>query len=128
MTDETLTDRQRAYIAAVKSNTEGMIALSTGLCSGCHRCANDLGYGTGLAGMADFALAVENGDEVDESGFSNAGCDICGCSLGNTLEVYHYCDENDKIIHGWGVCPDCCCYLANGDIPPDSSLEWISPQ
>jgi hypothetical protein len=104
--------QEKEYMESVEHNTKGMNALSSGYCPTCSECASMLGMD-----QKEFDEAYENGTICDEGGFSRYGCDICGSSLGTTVYSYHWLDENNDIQHGEGMCQDCVCYIANGDIP-----------
>ena len=102
-----------AYTGNFEHFTKGMDALSTGHCPGCEQCADDHGVD-----QDTFDAGVESGEIPNEGSFSWSGCDLCGSALGGTLEPYHYWDkETDTIVHGFGACVDCICYIANGDEP-----------
>jgi hypothetical protein len=142
MTTE-LTPKQQEYIEAVERNTAGLTAVSTGPCPGCKQCRDEYGitvpcecqnlpdcegepdpfcddcdgHGDRQPTMAEFSEQWSNGKIVEEGGFSWDGCDICGSSLGGTMEPWHGVDSSNKIIHGDCACVDCVVYLANGDIP-----------
>jgi Fe-S-cluster-containing dehydrogenase component len=98
-----MTTAQADYAARVERNTEGMQALSTGICPGCTTCMDTYGY--------------------DEPAFSWQGCDICGSSLGGDMEPYHYLDDDGEIQHGDNACTDCIMFLAYGDTPAHLETE-----
>lgn len=105
------------YEKRVQANTEGLAAVSTGVCPGCETCRDQFAPD---ATKEEFDELVSSGQVFDEGGFSWRGCDICGSSLGGTVEVWHYIDENGDICHEDNACVDCVCYLANGDLPEDA--------
>lgn len=106
---------RKEYDETMANNVKEMPALSTGLCPNCAECANDMGYGEDIASYnADLESGKLSGYG---SGFSWSACEICGDTDGGDREPYHYVDANGDIVHGYGACPDCVCYLANGDYP-----------
>jgi RecJ-like exonuclease len=140
----------QAFIDSVEFYTRGLTAVSSGLCPGCEQCREDYGRrvpcsrcgGTGevfirpwgwvecvlcegqgerLESMESFEDAWSNGTVNSEPFFSWRGCDTCGSSLGGDFEVWHAIDSvTGGIVHGERCCPDCMCYLANGDVPGDN--------
>lgn len=104
-----------AFTEAVKCNTEGLEAVSTGFCAGCETCRKEWGFKTEQAAQA----AVDSGKIVNEPHFSWSPCEICGSSLGGDREEAHAVDATGEIIHLGGACVDCMIYLANGDEPKD---------
>ena len=112
------TQKQKIWMQRFEDRTEGMEALSTGLCPDCEECADSFNME-----LPELNAGIENGDVFDEGGFSWSGCDLCGNTLGNTLYYYHYIDSNGGINHGFGACGDCVCYIANGDVPDDEYIQ-----
>jgi len=111
-----LTPKQRKFVLAIDANTEGLEAVSTGICPGCETCRKE--YAADLS-AEEFHEAWHNGQICAEPFFSWRGCDICGSHLGGSFEPWHAVDANGEIIHGERACVDCVCYLANGDLPED---------
>jgi len=71
----------------------------------------------------------QNGEIVDEPGFSSHPCEICGSNLGGDRHTAHALirtalpghvqgDDYDKteIVH-LEICMDCVLYMSNGDLP-----------
>jgi hypothetical protein len=128
--------KRKDYIEQMQRNTEGMQSLSTGLCPNCAECASDMGYGDDIARYnADLESGKLSGAG---SGFSRSACEICGDTDGGDREPYHYVDANGDIVHGFGACTDCVCYVAN-QAPPyrdielalanlESAMDWIENQ
>ena len=112
MTSE-LTQAQQAFIDAIARNTEGLTAVSTGLCPGCPECAFDYCLPQD-AFDASYEVGMPN-----EPHFSRQPCDLCGSSLGGDREVWHALDADGELVHGDGVCGACVDYLANGNLPKD---------
>lgn len=75
-----------------------------------------------VPGFGRLAVALDRGEMestrqcADEGGFSWAGCDSCGSSLGGNLSPAHYIGDAGEIVH-CSVCVDCMMYHANGDLP-----------
>ena len=114
-----MTTAQADYAARVERNTEGMQALSTGICPGCTTCMDTYGYDDPAA----FEEAWSTGEVNAEPAFSWQGCDICGSSLGGDMEPYHYLDQDGEIQHGDNACTDCIMFLAYGDTPAHLETE-----
>lgn len=62
---------------AIKANTEGLTAVSTGACPGCGTCQKLYEYDSQEA----FDKAYKAGKVVHEPHFSHHGCDLCGSPL-----------------------------------------------
>jgi hypothetical protein len=144
--------KKSTYAERVERNTEGLTAVSVGVCPGCPTCLDEYGLtlpcsccnGTGynrvrLYGnvdcpvcdgdgkrketMEEFEERWSSGGVIDEPSFTWHGCDVCGSTLGLDAQVWHALDANNEIIHGEHACHDCACYLANGDEPEDSDED-----
>jgi hypothetical protein len=130
---------------AVASNLEGVSAFSTGVCAGCDECLRNHGYTHKWSGNLQRKKAQadwESGKWSDESGFTWSDCPSCGMTLGHdgyvghgivTVPVYttvtvrtpqglvkkRVATKRTKQVmqHYDGICTDCVCYHANGDIP-----------
>ena len=128
-----------AYAERVEAYLEGLEAVSTGGCPGCHECGLDVvpcddcsgtGFADGLTlgtgsdgedcpacdgmGSRDYV----DGDEVGEGpepGFSWSPCEICGSSLGGDRHAFHALSSGE-LVHLDG-CTDCVMYVANGEEP-----------
>lgn len=125
---------------AIERNTQGLTAVSTGVCGACKQCRNEYGLfvpcecgGDGtyeseemcdvcfdnrqgrLMTMEEFGVAVSSGKIFSEGNFIRRGCDLCGSSLGGRMEPWHAIDANGELIHGDCACVDCVVWLANGD-------------
>lgn len=109
-----LTAKQRDFVIAIDANTEGLDAVSTGVCPGCETCRDE--YGPDMS-EEEFDEALSSGKIVAEPFFSWHGCDLCGSSLGGNFEPWYAVDKNGEITHGDRACVDCVVYLANGDLP-----------
>ena len=70
--------------------------------------------------MERFAEDWSSGKVFSEGSFSQAGCGICGSSLGGTLYPWHALDSDGELLHFDDACVDCVVYLANGDEPEAS--------
>lgn len=93
-----------------KQQTEGLEAVSCGLCPGCAQCANDYGMD-----QDEFDAAYEGGEVFDEGNFSHSSCDTCGSHLGGDRYASHALLDGE-IIH-MESCVDCLMYIANGETP-----------
>lgn len=111
-----LTRKQRDFVLAIDANTEGLKAVSTGICPGCETCREEYAPD---ASMEEFEEMCSNGEVCAEPFFSWHGCDLCGSPPGGDFEPWHAVDENGEIVHGERACVDCIMYLANGDLPED---------
>jgi len=135
-----LTKKQQRFVDAIERNTEGLTAVSTGICPGCEQCRDEYGRpvpcgkcAAGLIGDEDCPHCDGTGhrpptlEEFEEQWstqeaycepyFSWSGCDLCDSSLGGNMEPWHGVDENNEIMHFEHACTDCVVYLANGDLP-----------
>ena len=101
------------YIESFERRTRGLEAISCGLCASCSDCQSAFDVGEKkLQAMIDKGLS-------DEGGFSRAGCDCCGSSLGQNLYAAHALIDLDgrKVLIHLEVCSDCVMFVANGDLP-----------
>lgn len=138
-----MTKKQQRFVDAIERNTEGMTAVSTGICPGCEQCRDEYGRpvrcecqdnpendgepdpdceqcdGTGQRPptMEEFEEQWSTQEAYCEPFFSWSGCDLCDSRLGGNFEVWHAVDANNEIFHGEHACTDCVMYLANGDLP-----------
>jgi len=105
-----------AFTEAIKCNTQGLEAVSTGFCAGCETCRKEWGRGD----MTEQAArdAVESCEIVNEPHFSWSPCVLCGSRLGGDREDAHAVLDGE-LVHLGGACVDCMIYLANGDEPVD---------
>jgi len=101
------------YTDRFERETEGLDALSTGICPGCPECASAFGME-----QEEFDAAYEAGSITDEPHFSWQGCDLCGSELGGDVEPWHAI-VNGELTHGDNACVDCILYIANGDEPQE---------
>jgi len=99
---------------AVQVGTDGLKAVSTGLCPGCPDCLEDHSDLT----PGRFEAGIGDGSIFEEPWFSWSPCECCGSTLGGDRVSAHGVDANGEIIH-FSACVDCMCYLANGDLPED---------
>lgn len=111
-------DNARAYVKAFERHTKGMKHLSSGICSTCSEC-----QWTYDAGELTLEKMIAKGLS-DEGGFSRAGCDCCGSSLGQNLYTGHCWltvdREGKEVLTHLDMCEDCLIYINNGDLP----LRW----
>lgn len=112
-----LSRRQHDFVSTIEANTEGLAAVSVGVCPGCAVCKAEY---VPDATMKEFEELWSSGVICAEPFFSWDGCDLCGSPLGGNFENWHATDENNEIVHGDRACEDCVQYLANGDLPEDS--------
>lgn len=101
-----------SFVGRYEAHTDGLEALSIGLCSGCPDCADEYGLD-----QSEFDSGLESGEIPDEPSFSWSACDLCGSHLGGDRYPYHWIDPNGDLCHGFGACVDCLVYWANGNIP-----------
>lgn len=102
------------YLRAFEDRTEGMHALSAGVCDACPECMDRFG----IKSPAEFVDGVRNWTVYDEGGFSWHDCDLCGSTLGGDRYVYHWV-ASGRLEHGDDACSDCVMMLANGEEPED---------
>ena len=102
------------YIETVEKSLSEYQYLSTGLCPGCAECAET--YGQGLD-AEEFEEAISTGQVFEEPWFSWNSCEICDTRLGGDRVSGHCVDADGEICHIDGICIDCACYIANGDVP-----------
>ena len=114
-----LTARQQAYCDRVGASLEGLEAVSTGICPGCYKCADNF-----CMEQEEFEEAWASGDICEEASFSNYPCGICGCNLGGDRSAWHFILDGE-IHHEDDACTDCVLFLANGDVPDDEYLDWL---
>ena len=144
------------YLERWTQGTEGMEALSTGLCPGCTTCAAEYGFDPDDASsMADFEEAWSTGQINTEPQFTWSGCDLCNSRLGSDMEPYHWIEHipmtwteavmhwiretwtrrrpqpwtrtRREIQHGNNACMDCVIFMANGDLPEEEETPaWTS--
>ncbi len=99
------------YTDAVERNTEGLDAVSSGLCPGCEECASDQGLD-----IEEFNKKLECGEIADEPSFSWSRCECCGSSLGGGRHAAHGTMDDGNLLH-FEICTDCVFCLAYGDEP-----------
>lgn len=104
------------YQQDVENNTQGLTAISTGICPGCEQCRDDYADG---CDMESFEELWSSGKVHCDPYFSWHGCELCGNTLGNSYEPWHAIDQNGELIHGEYACEDCVQYLANGILPEE---------
>ena len=110
------------FSEAVERGLKGVEFPSTGVCSGCSECADNLGIS-----LRKLRATWSTGDHSGSLGFSWSECDLCGSSLGGDREAFHgYIRLPDKLgrmrrklFHG-AVCVDCVMYLAYGEEPEET--------
>jgi len=138
-----LTKKQQKFVDAIERNTQGLTAVSTGICPGCAQCRDEYGVkvrcecqdrpsnhfepdpdcedcegkGKREPTMEEFEEQCSTQESLCEAEFSWQGCDLCDSGLGGTFEPWHAVDANNEIIHGERACVDCMLWLANGDLP-----------
>jgi len=125
------------FIEAIARNTEGLEAVSTGICPGCSQCLDEYGKpvpceckgeepdcpkcdgrGERQPTPDEFEDQWSTGEVFAEPFFSWHRCDLCGSTLGGDREPWHAVDKaSGKIIHGERACVDCMIFLANGQLP-----------
>jgi hypothetical protein len=115
-----------AFTDAVDRGLQGMTAVSSGTCPGCHECMEIDGYKRDDDGCLDDAREAHKADwhskdmASGEHSFSWRPCGVCGSTLGGNRNHWHWIDVNDtthSINHENDMCDDCVFYLANGDEP-----------
>ena len=102
-----------AYAERFAHHSEGLEALSTGICPSCESCADSLGID-----VDELNAGIESGELCAEAGFSWHACDLCGSNLGGDREPWHALIDG-ALTHGDSACVDCSVYIANGDLPSD---------
>lgn len=132
-----MSKKKLSYEARLERHTQGLTAVSTGVCGGCPDCLSEFRFGqkvpcecryeehcdkckgTGRRPLSqeEFEERVSSGHVHDEGSFSWAGCQLCGSRLGGNFEVWHALDSEGQLIHGERACLDCVQYLANGTLP-----------
>ena len=115
------TKKQTEWIDRIteEENQTKYRTISPGLCGGCPDCQSAYGLEE-----EELTRAYENGEICDEGGFSWHDCELCGSPLGGDRYAAHGHDSNGEIMH-YDICTDCLFYIANGDLPEDSNLDWI---
>lgn len=109
-----MTTAARSFADRVNAYWDGLI-VAAGPSFGCDDC--------GLGEVAQDDQAAQDAYDAACSGhFSWAPCPSCGGLAGDRYAVHHW-DPNDEqsIVGHTNVCPDCLCYLANGDLPQDDA-------
>ena len=136
-----LTEKQKAYVERIEYNTQGLTAISTGLCGGCEACLTEFGKnvdcdcccqdewcdrchitGERPPTEEEFASQAAHEEVLCEGYFSSQPCELCGSGLGGNREPWHGVDEDGNIVHGDYACVNCTMYLANGEVPDDAYL------
>lgn len=109
-------DRQRRWVVEFERRTEGLEAISCGLCASCSDCQS-----TFDASELELERLIDRG-LCDEGGFSRSGCDTCGSWQQQLLYAGHALMELDgkQVLTHLEICQDCMLYIANGQLPGES--------
>lgn len=108
-------DYDREFKERFKRRTEGLEAISCGLCSKCSDCQS-----TFDASELELERLIDRG-LCDEGGISRSGCNTCGDCQQQLLYAGHAWMQLDgkEVLTHLEICQDCMLYIANGQLPED---------
>ena len=109
-------DCDREYKERFKRHTEGLEAISCGLCASCSDCQS-----TFNASELELERLIDRG-LCDEGGISRSGCDTCGDCQQQLLYAGHALMQLDgkQVLTHLEICQDCLMYIANGQLLGES--------